>query len=472
MTRVTQPVRLGIDPGRTNIGLAAVREDGTCLFRAKVETRNKEIPKLMEERREHRQQSRRGERLARKRLAKKNRTTMEKPLERSLPGYGKGHVVVVKDIINTEARFNNRIRPKGWLTPTVHQLLQTHQRCVEIVCKILPVTDVAVELNQFDFQRMDNPQIKRWEYGKGPLHGLGSIRDALVKQQKGVCLLCGSAPIDHCHHLIPRSRRGSDTLPNMAGLCAACHANVHHDPAEAEKLAEIKAGINKKYHALSCVNQMIPFFVTWLGNKYPQHAYVVQGYDTQSFRYQYQLVKDHDMDAYCIALVTLNQGSTRISPNQLMPSCHFVKQFRCHDRARIKAQTARTYKLDEQVVAKNRRSACEATVPNTGSKAGKGKQKTAKIDSLDVWYEKMVQQHGEEEAKKMLSRLTVDKSQRRNNDTERIMSGAIVIWKGRRFVKVGQLTGGDYLRLYGCGTQNVPRKEVKIIPSTGLVFLT
>ena len=98
MTRVTQPVRLGIDPGRTNIGLAAVREDGTCLFRAKVETRNKEIPKLMEERREHRQQSRRGERLARKRLAKKNRTTMEKPLERSLPGYGKGHVVVVKDI--------------------------------------------------------------------------------------------------------------------------------------------------------------------------------------------------------------------------------------------------------------------------------------------------------------------------------------------------------------------------------------
>jgi hypothetical protein len=118
-THVVQPVRVGIDPGRTNIGVAAVREDGTCLFLAKVETRNKDIPKLMEERKGHRHQSRRGERLVRKRRAKKNGTTMAKPsLVRALPGYKEGHVVV-KDIINTEARFNNRRRPAGWLTPTV-----------------------------------------------------------------------------------------------------------------------------------------------------------------------------------------------------------------------------------------------------------------------------------------------------------------------------------------------------------------
>ena len=33
-THVTQSVTLGIDPGRTNIGLAAVRSDGTDLYRA------------------------------------------------------------------------------------------------------------------------------------------------------------------------------------------------------------------------------------------------------------------------------------------------------------------------------------------------------------------------------------------------------------------------------------------------------
>ena len=42
-TQVTQEVTLGIDPGRTNIGLAAVRSDGTCLFAAECATRNKEM---------------------------------------------------------------------------------------------------------------------------------------------------------------------------------------------------------------------------------------------------------------------------------------------------------------------------------------------------------------------------------------------------------------------------------------------
>ena len=46
-TRVLQPVTVGIDPGRTNIGLAAVRSDGMDLYRAHCETRNKEITILM-----------------------------------------------------------------------------------------------------------------------------------------------------------------------------------------------------------------------------------------------------------------------------------------------------------------------------------------------------------------------------------------------------------------------------------------
>ena len=69
-TKVVQEVRISVDPGRTNIGINAVRKDGKCLFRANCETRNKEIPKLMGKRRTHRQASRYGERLKRKRRAK------------------------------------------------------------------------------------------------------------------------------------------------------------------------------------------------------------------------------------------------------------------------------------------------------------------------------------------------------------------------------------------------------------------
>ena len=44
---VVQPLYLGIDPGRTNIGVAVVKANGTAVFTAHLETRNKEVPKLI-----------------------------------------------------------------------------------------------------------------------------------------------------------------------------------------------------------------------------------------------------------------------------------------------------------------------------------------------------------------------------------------------------------------------------------------
>ena len=96
-------------------------------------TRNWEVAKLMAERRRHRQASRRGERLARKRLAKRLGTTMKAMLERVLPGCGGS--VRVKDIINTEARFSNPKHPGGWVTPSVRQLTRTHVSMVERIKK-------------------------------------------------------------------------------------------------------------------------------------------------------------------------------------------------------------------------------------------------------------------------------------------------------------------------------------------------
>ena len=56
---VTQPLYLGIDPGRTNVGSAVVREDGECVFTAQLTTRNKDVPKLMKARKQFRMAHRR-----------------------------------------------------------------------------------------------------------------------------------------------------------------------------------------------------------------------------------------------------------------------------------------------------------------------------------------------------------------------------------------------------------------------------
>lgn len=135
---VVQPLYLGIDPGRTNIGVAVAKGDGTAVFTAHLETRNKEIPKLMAKRKEYRQGRRHYRRCKRQRRAAAHGTLSKRckkqdtaqgsniseraqkigVFERNLPGCEKP--VLCIGIKNKEARFNNRVRPAGWLTPTAN----------------------------------------------------------------------------------------------------------------------------------------------------------------------------------------------------------------------------------------------------------------------------------------------------------------------------------------------------------------
>ena len=447
-THVLQPVTVGIDPGRTNIGLAAVRSDGTDLYRAHCETRNKEIPKLMADRRAHRQASRRGERLARKRLAKKLGTTAKRLLERILPGCEKP--LAVKDIINTEARFNNRLRPEGWLTPTATQLFRTHVNLIRKICRILPVTDVALEINRFAFMELADPEHRPHgaDFQHGALHGTGGLKSAVREQQSGVCLLCGKSEIEHFHHIVPRSRRGSSTVANIAGLCRECHDLVHRSQEAADRLKEKKQGLQKQFDGTSVLNQIIPRLVQELAAVFPGHTHVTTGMETKAFREKHHLKKDHDTDAYCIAASCLDTAAKpETSPFEIL-------QFRKHSRANIHHQTERTWQLDDKTIAKNRK-----------------KRMDQKTDSMQDWFEKMVQKYGIREAERLRSRLTVKKSIRYYNNRNRVMPGTVFRFKGRRHVMTGQHSNGRYYRAYGCGDQNFSSRKARIIcQNEGLVY--
>ena len=460
-THETQPVSIDIDPGRTNIGITAIRSDGTCLFRAKAITRNKDIPKLMGQRKTHRQASRRGERLVRKRLAKKNGTTKEFPNGRTLPGYKSP--VMLKNITNTESRFSNRKRHDGWLTPTARQLLLSHENLVTFVRKILPIASAGIEVNKFDFVRMDSPGIQKIEYGKGQLYRYGgSVEIAVKVLQHGRCLLCGKEEIDHCHHIVPRSRGGSDTLPNIAGLCKACHSKVHTSKDTLKKLSEVKAGVNKKYGALSVLNQICGRFIEWCADVFPGRTNICIGNDTKMFRDNFGFTKDHDIDAYCIGCVTHGYR-----PMKEIPPVYEIMQYRRHDRANIKAQIYRSYYLDEKKVAQNRKPAYEANV----AKDGKVVYKKQKYPSLADWFLDAEKQYGAKETERMRSRLIAKSSYRRYNDRSRKLPGAVFFYKGKRHIMSGQLTNGAYLRAEGDNKTNYPAKDCLITCNTGMVFL-
>ena len=439
-TQEFQKVTAGFDPGRTNIGIAAVREDGACLYLAHCDTRNRKIPKLMAKRKAHRQASRRGERLARKRLAKCLGTTARNLLQRVLPGCDKP--LQVKDIINTEARFNNRLRAEGWMTPTATQLARTHINLLRLVAKILPVTNVVMEINKFAFLQLDNPGVKKsfLDFQHGPLYGRSGVEEAVSIEQNGICLLCKSVPIAHYHHIVPRSRRGSNTLGNLAGLCMECHKKVHTSTKEVENLRKEKKGLEKKYGGTSVLNQAIPSIFTAFTGLFPGQVYATNGWDTKQFRESHKLNKDHTIDAYCIAASILKD------PAVTLPQKGYeILQFRRHDRSRIKRQTERTYYLGKKAVCKNRHKHFE--------------QET---DSLEEFALKNPD---------AIPFLTVKKSQRAYNDLKRYLPGCIILYEGTRYVLSGQSSGGKQYRFWGQGEKNFPVSECTVVRNnTGLVY--
>ena len=358
----TQDIILGIDPGRTNIGVAAVKEDGISLFSAELITRNKEIPKLMAERKSYRMKHRKHRREKRQRRAINAAPQLKnKEISRILPQCSSP--IICKNIKNKEARFCNRKRSEGWLTPTANHLLQTHLNFIAKIEKILPITKVVLEVNKFAFMAMDNPNVKRWRYQNGPLYGKGGVDNAIYEAQEGVCLLCRQHEIGHYHHIVPRHKGGSDTLPNKVGLCSKCHHLVHTDDKMKSKLTNIKNGMNKKYGALSVLNQIIPYLVKELSNLFTHGCYVTDGQSTKSFRNAYGIDKKHAYDAYCIACSVLDESKTLISKNTIsvttIPIFRYL-QFRRHDRQCChKENVNRVYLLDNKKVAANRNKTFE-----------------------------------------------------------------------------------------------------------------
>ena len=453
---ITQPVILGIDPGRTNIGVSAVKKNGELLFSAVAETRNKEIRKLMEERKAHRRASRSGERKARQRLAKRHGTMLAAGFKmRHLPGYGKDSFIQCNIITNSQARFCNRKRKEDWTTPTVRQLVETHVNLVKKVQHILPVTDVAMEVNRFAFALMEHPEITGLDFQNGPLKGFDSVKEAVDQEQHGKCLLCNRKKIEHYHHLKPKHEGGSNTMENIAGLCLSCHELVHTDKEAKAALLEKKAGMLKKYGALSAINQALPYIAARLAGLYPEHVRFVTGRDTSMMRDSLGFEKTrefqmHEADAYCIALCASGRPPKSVPD---FSDTYEIRQFRRHDRQLVHAQRERIYKLGKDTVAKNRRPRFEQ-----------------KGDALSVWYEKQVQLHGRKEADAMRSRLTVTPSRRYYKDPDRLMPGAVFLYRGKRYILTGQMNNGT--RYIGCGMEkSVSISECHVIrKNEGLVF--
>ena len=441
---------MGINPGRTNIGVSVIKENGVSVFEAELVTRNKDIPKLMFSRKIHRNTSRRQERIRRQRRAIASNTVFKTGIEkkRLLPGYS--NPIVCKYINNSEARFNNRARKKGWLTPTANHCVQTHLNLVKKVMKFLPVTDIVIEVNKFDFQSMNNPYIKAWEYSKGTLFGYKDKYDYISNTQNHKCLLCGGN-IEHYHHIVPKSKNGSDTHENLAGLCSACHHKVHADKSVKAKLETLKKGILKQYGGFSILNISIPFIIKELvcliGD---EHLFYTNPSETMVFRNSNNIVKTYANDAYCIA-------HSAISSNVISLSDVYVfKQYRRHDRSFInRLNIDRKYYLDDKLVATNRHK--------------RGGQESPSLEEFRASLGSNAEQ--------IISKLIVKEHKPMYNNKNRLPNGSLVMFDNDTYLVVRSCgkrkTGSETYAVQKDEkrTNRILSKLKVIKQNTGIVFL-
>lgn len=279
---VTQPTSLGVDAGSKYIGLSATTKD-KVLFESVVEVRN-DIVNLLSTRRELRS-------------SRRNRKTRYR-----------------------KSRFSNRVSSKkeGWLAPSIKQKIQTHLTVVDKVCVILPITNITVEVASFDIQKIKNPNIQGEEYQQGEQLNFWNVREYVLWRDNHECQCCHGKSKDkvlNVHHIKSR-KTGGDSPNNLITLCETCHKAYHRGEIE----LNLKRG--KSYRDATFMGIIRWSLYNKLQELYP-NVHLTYGYITKHKRIEYDLPKDHYVDARCIS------GNPQATPFGYV---YYQKKVRCHNR--------------------------------------------------------------------------------------------------------------------------------------------
>lgn len=260
ITNNTQPASLGVDTGSIHIGVATIGNSRT-LYKAEVTIRN-DVKKKMDDKRKYRR-------------GRRNRKTRHR-----------------------KPRFLNRGNSKRMdrYSPTLISKFQAHIREIEFVKSILPITQLVLELGQFDPHALKDPSVRneKWKYQQGVNYGYQNIRHAILARDNYTCQNCGiKDSVFEVHHLVFRSQGGSDDSDNLITLCRKCHKDYHNGKIELKKLGK------KKNFGLAAASQM-NVLRNMLQREYPE-AEIVYGYQTKVSRELMGLEKSHINDAIAIA---------------------------------------------------------------------------------------------------------------------------------------------------------------------------
>lgn len=260
-TDIVQDVVLGVDTGSKNIGVSCIAND-KVLYQSHTIIRT-DIKENMDSRRKYRRNRRNRKTRYRKDrfLNRKNSTKLDR------------------------------------LPPSVKHKVKAHIDEIEFCKKILPISKIVLEVSQFDPHLMKNPslkfkKIKSWGYQQGFNYGFSSRKEAVMNRDSYTCQICGAKHTRlEVHHIVYRSKGGTDDEDNLITLCESCHKKIHK--------GEINVSLKPKKLKLKEATHM-NIIRSQLLKVYPE-AIETFGFMTKENRNNLNLPKGHYIDACVVA---------------------------------------------------------------------------------------------------------------------------------------------------------------------------
>lgn len=175
-----------LDPGSKTTGIAITDDKGSVVMLAELEHRGRIIKKNLDSRRAVRR-------------SRRQRKTRYR-----------------------EARFLNRIKPQGWLAPSVKSRADNVINFIRKYKKLLNIVKVEIERVSFDTAQMSS-EIKLYgvDYRQGSLYQK-KLREFIFSRSNGKCSYCGKQA-QEIDHIVPRSKGGTDSSYNLVASCRSCN---------------------------------------------------------------------------------------------------------------------------------------------------------------------------------------------------------------------------------------------------------
>ncbi len=190
-----QPVSIGIDLGTKHIGLA-IQSENKAIAKGEIELRD-DVKSLIETRKIYR------------RSRRSRKTRYRKP------------------------RFDNRKRPDNWLPPSIQSRLDNTFMWIDKYMELLPDPTLTIEVGKFDVQKMINPDIESKGYQEGNTYGYYDTRYYVFARDSYTCQVCKKkGKILQTHHIIYKSKGGTDRANNLITVCTDCHNHKNHQEGE------------------------------------------------------------------------------------------------------------------------------------------------------------------------------------------------------------------------------------------------